>query len=300
MKNISIIYFPCGAYASLAWWIMRTRTSKAIKNQDKSIGLVNEWYLEDLSENIKSVFRDKKQKGIYVSPFALYGYEKNPNQKGHLIIDEEASKTVKEIFTLFSQGYGKQSIARILNDKGVPSPTQYKKLKGSSYYQPNRTGRGLWQYSTISQMLTNQMYIGNLVQHRYESVSYKSKAKKRVPKEEWIIAQDTHEPIIGKELWETVQELTRQKAKPNKSGKIGVFARKIKCKCCKYTLRSGRKNGKVHYRCLTNLMATGVCTGAYISHDKLEKAVLFELRELISRYINQDELLLKVDINNRH
>lgn len=274
----------------------------AIKGNKKSRqinGLVNEWYLEDLSDNIKSVLRDKKGKGIYTASFALYGYQKDPNIKGHLIIDEEASKIVKEIFTLFSQGYGKIAIAKILNDRNIPNPTQYKRQNGLAYYQPNCSKKGFWQYSTISSILINEMYIGNMVQHKYESISYKSKSKKRIPKDEWITVEGTHEPIIDYELWNTVQELIRQKAKPSKNGQIGIFARKLKCQCCQYNLRTLKKNGKTYYRCLTNTLATNTCTGAYISYEKLERAVLQELHHLINDLTTKKELLEKATFNNR-
>ena len=99
-------------------------------------GLVNEWYLEDMSESIKSVLNDKRKKGIHIGAFALYGYKKDPDQKGHLIIDEEAAAVVREVFTLFSQGYGKTAIARLLNDRNIPNPTEYKRIHGLRYQQP--------------------------------------------------------------------------------------------------------------------------------------------------------------------
>ena len=85
-------------------------------------GLVNEWYLEDMSENIRSVLTNRRKNGFHIGAFALYGYKKDPDQKGHLIIDEEAAAVVREVFTLFSQGYGKTAIARMLNDRGIPNP----------------------------------------------------------------------------------------------------------------------------------------------------------------------------------
>ena len=99
-------------------------------------GLVNEWYLEDMSENIRSVLTNRRKSGFHIGAFALYGYKKDPEQKGHLLVDAEAAATVREIFTLFSQGYGKTAIARMLNDRGIPNPTEYKRLHGLRYQQP--------------------------------------------------------------------------------------------------------------------------------------------------------------------
>lgn len=205
----------------------------AVKGNKKSRqinGLVNEWYLEDMSENIKSVLTNRRMNGLHIGAFALYGYKKDPDQKGHLIIDEEAAAVVREVFTLFSQGYGKTAIARMLNDRGIPNPTEYKHLHGLRYQQPKRKNSTLWKYFAISDMLTNEIYIGNMVQGKYGSISYKTKINKPRPKEEWYIVRGTHEPIIDRELWDRVQAMIAQKAKPFSTGKIGLF-RKKGCLC---------------------------------------------------------------------
>jgi len=144
-------------------------------------GLINEWYLEDMSDNIKSVLTNKRKNGMHIGAFALFGYLKDPEQKGHLIIDEEAAKIVREVFTLFSKGYGKVAIARMLNDRGIPNPTEYKRLHGLRYQQPKTKSSTLWKYFAISDMLINEIYIGNMVQGKYGSISYKSKINKPLP-----------------------------------------------------------------------------------------------------------------------
>lgn len=104
--------------------------NKGNKKSRQINGLVNEWYLEDMSDNIRSVLKNRRENGFHIGAFALYGYQKDPAKKGHLIVDEQAAAVVREIFTLFSQGYGKTAIARMLNDQGVPNPTEYKRLQG--------------------------------------------------------------------------------------------------------------------------------------------------------------------------
>ena len=132
--------------------------NKGNKKSRQINGLVNEWYLEDMSENIRSVLTNRRKNGFHIGAFALYGYKKDPDRKGHLIIDEEAAAVVREVFTLFSQGYGKTAIARMLNDRGVPNPTEYKRLHGLRYQQPKGKTGTLWKYSAISDMLVNEMY----------------------------------------------------------------------------------------------------------------------------------------------
>ena len=132
--------------------------NKGNKKSRQINGLVNEWYLEDMSENIKSVLTDRRKNGYHIGAFALYGYKKDPDQKGHLIIDEEAAKVVREVFTLFSQGYGKTAIARILNDRGIPNPTEYKRLHGLRYKQPKTQNSTLWRY-LLYQICWSMKYI---------------------------------------------------------------------------------------------------------------------------------------------
>jgi len=270
--------------------------NKGNKKSRQINGLVNEWYLEDMSENIKSVLTNKRENGYHIGSFALYGYKKDPNQKGHLIIDEEAAEVVREVFTLFSQGHGKTNIARILNDRGIPNPTEYKRLNGLRYKQPKNST--LWKYFAISDMLINETYIGNMVQGKYGSISYKSKINKPRPKEEWYIVKGTHEPIIERNLWDRVQNLIMQRAKPFKVGKIGLFAKKARCMNCGYTLRSVKNHGYYYLQCANKYVSKDSCVGSFISVKKLEKTVITELNILIQEYLDKDEVERKIELNN--
>lgn len=272
--------------------------NKGNKKSRQINGLVNEWYLEDMSENIKSVLTDRRKKGLHIGAFALYGYQKDPEQKGHLIIDEEAAEVVREVFSLFAQGYGKAAIARMMNDRGIPNPTEYKRLKGLRYQQPKTKNSTLWQYYTVAGMLINEIYIGNMVQGKYGSVSYKSKQNKPRPKELWYRVEGTHEPIIDIELWNQVQELIRQKAKPFKVGTIGLFAGKARCMYCGYTMRSTKTKDRYYLKCSIRHTAKDACIGSFISVSLLEKAVWRELSRLADSYLNRDELEAKLVINH--
>lgn len=272
--------------------------NKGNKKSRQINGLVNEWYLEDMSENIKSVLTSKRQKGIHIGSFALYGYKKDSEQKGHLIIDEEAATIVREVFTLFSQGYGKTAIARMLNDRGIPNPTEYKRLHGLRYQQPKMKNSTLWKYFAISDMLTNEIYIGNMVQGKYGSVSYKTKQNKPLPKEQWYIVKGTHEPIIEQELWDKVQNMVKQRAKPFTDGTIGLFAYKVKCANCGYIMRSSKSREKHYLRCSSHYISKDACIGSFISVEKLEKAVLSELKQLSQQYIDKNNVENNVKVYN--
>ena len=264
--------------------------NKGNKKSRQINGLVNEWYLEDMSENIRSVLKNRRENGFHIGSFALYGYQKDPAQKGHLIIDEEAAAIVREVFTLFSQGYGKTAIARMLNDRGIPNPTEYKRLKGLRYKQATLKNSTLWKYAAISDMLTNEIYIGNMVQGKYGSISYKTKQNKPRPKSEWYIVEGTHEPIIDRTLWDRVQNMIRQRTKPFAVGTIGLFAGKARCAYCGYVMRSSKNRGKHYLQCATRHVKKDACIGSFISVEKLEQLVLVELNRLSKQYLNKDEL----------
>ena len=272
--------------------------NKGNKKSRQINGLVNEWYLEDLSDNIKKVFDSKREQGCHIDAFALYGYMKDPNKKGHLIIDEEAAAIVREVFTLFAEGYGKTNIARILNDRGVPNPTEYKRLHGLRYKQPKKKNSTLWKYFAISHMLTNEIYIGNMVQGKYGSVSYKTKINKPRPKEQWYRVEGTHEPIIEMELWNKVQAMIAERAKPFITGEVGIFAKKVRCMNCGYTMRSSKNRGRHYLQCSNHHVAKDACIGSFISVDKLEQAVLDELHSLSEQYLDKDELETRVEFND--
>ena len=272
--------------------------NKGNKKSRQINGLVNEWYLEDMSDNIRSVLKNRRENGFHIGAFALYGYKKDPDQKGHLIIDEEAAAVVREVFTLFSQGYGKTAIARMLNDRGIPNPTEYKRLKGLRYKQPTAKNSTLWKYFAISDMLVNEIYIGNMVQGKYGSISYKTKQNKPRPKSQWYIVEGTHEPIIDRELWDRVQKMIKERAKPFDVGTIGLFARKARCANCGYVMRSSKNRGKHYLQCSNRHVAKDACIGSFISVDKLEQMVIDELNRLSEEYLNKDDFERKIEFCN--
>ena len=276
--------------------------NKGNKKSRQINGLVNEWYLEDMSDNIRSVLTNRRKNGFHIGAFALYGYKKDPEQKGHLIVDEKAAAVVREVFTLFAQGYGKTAIARMLNDRGIPNPTEYKRLCGLRYRGAKSRNSTLWKYYSIGDILKNEIYIGNMVQGKYGSVSYKTKQSKPRPKREWYIVKGTHEPIIDRDLWDRVQRMLAQRSKPFQNGKIGIFAQKVRCANCGYTLQSCKsapQRGSQHYlHCPNRHYAKDSCAGAFISVNRLEQYVLKEIDALAEQYLDKDELEQKLEFDS--
>lgn len=272
-------------------------SSIGTKKSSQIIAMSDEWYLEDLSRNIRTVFENKKIQGHHIGSFAVYGYQKDPEQKGHLIIDKEASEVVKQIFYLYAQGYGKTNIARILNEKGIPNPSEYKRQKGLRYKHSGGYTGTLWKYFSIDNILHNEMYIGNMVQNKQCNISYKNSKKKQIPKSDWIIVEGTHEPIIDLELWNTVQKKLKQKFKSFGDGKIGLFAYKVKCMNCHSSLRSSKNHGKHYLKCETRFFHKEACPGAFISTEKLEKEIIKQLKKL-SEELNSEDIEKGISLND--
>jgi len=154
-------------------------------------GLLNEWYCEDISDSIRAVFKSKQSSGKFIGSFACYGYMKDENDKNKLIIDEEAAAVVRLIFNLYLQGNGVQHIVYILNERTIPNPTKYKHLKGFKYVNSQaKDQRGLWNKTTVKRILKNEMYLGHMVQHKRQKVSYKSKKIKALSPEYWISGRE--------------------------------------------------------------------------------------------------------------
>ena len=263
-------------------------------------GLINEWYLEDLSANVRSVLNHKRNEGQYIASFALYGYQKAPDAKGKLVIDPEAAEVVKRIFALALSGMGAHKIAQILNEEGVPSPTAYKQQNGKRYHLARKTScESLWSSGTIYQMLHNQTYTGDLVQGRHKKVSYKSKRTVWLPKSQWIVVENTHEAIIDKDTYDTVQRIMQRRTRSDAGGMIHPLARKVVCSCCgcimEQTSRPPKADGtRVRYvRCRMHQRAPKRCGNKTCTNlDDLQELVLRRIREYAAEYFDPEKVEL--------
>lgn len=185
---------------------------KNTKKAGQLYGLINEWYSEDLSENIRAVFLNKMKAGQYIGSFAPYGYLKIQNDRHRLCIDEEAAKIVKYIFESFIEKQKYVEVSRMLYAKKIPNPTAYKIMQGLTFSNPNACSNSYhWSSGTIKKILQNQIYIGTLIQGQRKKLSYKSKKVLITPQSEWISIPNHHEPIINKNLFEKAQSLIIQK-----------------------------------------------------------------------------------------
>ena len=269
--------------------------NKGNKKARQINGLVNEWFLEELSDNIRAVLTTRREHGLHIGSFAPYGYMKDPDHKGHLIIDPEAAIIVREIFSLYLQGKGKETIAKILNEREIPNPTEYKRLHG---FNTNRAGKSstLWSYFSVTNILTNEVYIGNMVQGKSGVISYKIQEKVAFPEEQWIVVKGTHEPIIDHDTWEKVQKKIKKKAThPRSSEPEGVFARKVRCIYCGGAMHSTKNGQKRGFKCRTHAVSKDACIGAHMSLPKLERIVIAQLRALADELLDREQLEAGID-----
>lgn len=285
-----------------------TDTEEKTNKKTRQInGLVNEWYCEDLSENIKAVFYQKMKAGQYIGAFAPYGYLKDPKDHHKFIIDEEAAKVVRWIYNLFLQGYSINGICDKLQEEQILSPTLYKKKLGLSYENVKAEQfsmkYNLWSPSTVKGILENETYIGKLIQGRYKKVSYKDKKVKPVQKENWIIVEQHHEPIISDKQFSKVQHLKKRRRREPMGQfgekKVFLFSGKIRCEACGSTMiKSGKvkgENNDWYLRCqLANKTRLKQCTSHNIRTSLIELAVHNSIQEwvdsVLDSAIEQDEM----------
>lgn len=258
------------------------------KKQRQINGLVNEWYCEDVSENIKVVFDKKRKDGVYIGNYATYGLKKDPYNKGKLLIDEPAAEVVRYIFQLYVDGFGTSSIAKTLNEKKIPNPTLYKKNAGTTFVNASQKDeRYLWNRTTIRRFLKNEMYIGNMVQGVHKKISYKSKKQVVVPREQWIVVENTHEAIIDRDTFKLVQKMMRSRTKTDGTGTPYSLAGKIRCLDCGSTMyRIGKKSGSNYFRYLKCSLVdkqSDLCTSHRIRLDHLEELVCQRLRNYLQK-----------------
>lgn len=279
---------------------------------DSMLGIrlgVNDLYIRDVSKKVCSSFKIKQERGDYIGSFPCYGYKKDPNDKHKLIIDPEAAEIVKRIYNYALQGFGLNTISNRLTEEQIPIPIVYKKEPRGKLITDN-DGYGIWKHGTIKNILTSEMYIGNMVQHTYKKQSYRSKKIIRIPKEEQIIVENTHEPIIDKETFDKVQEImkTRSRYTRGKEQKY-LFTGLLKCKECGHSLsiseKINKKNNSHYTSC--NLYKKkgkyGQCTQHRLNYNILEEELLDILRNICTSFLEdydyEDIISKKMEINNK-
>lgn len=255
----------------------------------------NDYYLKDTSKKIRKIVRAKKEKGQFLGWKAIYGYKKDPSDKHKIIVDEEVRPIIERMFNLVIEGKSPKQIANIFSDEHIPTPSMYANLKRGM----KSTAYELWCPRTIGEMLTNETYIGNLTQGRRKKINYKSKKEIRTPKEEWIIIKNTHEAIIDKTVFDTVQGLIKKNKNKPMGNNIYLLSGFLVCKECGHAIginkSSDGKRKYCHCTYYTSHSKYGLCTPHTCNYDKLEVAILNEIRKMCREYVDETTFKDKVD-----
>jgi site-specific DNA recombinase len=263
--------------------------------------VINESYIANTSVSIRGALDINRKQGKFIGSFATYGYLKDPDDYHKLVIDDEAAEVVRTIFKWFIEGKSVIGITKNLNALGIPNPSEYKRQKGFNYKHTNKNNDGLWCDSTVRRMLRNQMYIGNMVQGKNTNLSYKIKKCRAKPKEEWIIVESTHEPIIDKETFEKAQSLFNRNTRTSpKKTEVDLFSGFVKCADCHRAMSKKVNNHTYgvykYYRCVTaSKKSKTACSPHSIRIDVLEKTVLSSIQNMIDTAVELEKILDKIN-----
>ena len=253
----------------------------------------NDMYARDISKKIRYTLRNKQREGAFIGAFAPYGYKKDPNNNNKLLPDPLTVPIVQEIFQLYLAGCGKSRIATLLNKKGVPSPASVK-----SNHHCSQTTTYLWNPLAVKRILENEVYLGHTIQHKKEKLSYKIAKQITLPKEEWIKVENTHGPIIDCKTFKKVQEMIDKRKKSGYfTGKNpGLFSGIIKCGLCgnNYVYYNDKKYGRVLICSSYRRYYSRGCEKRILSEKEVEKILLDDLYNFLSRGINKEDLLCKI------
>lgn len=256
---------------------------------------INDSYCRDISTKVKSQLEVKRRNGECVSAFAVYGYKKSDTDKNRLVIDEYAAENVRRIFAWKIEGMAVSAIAEKLNSLGILSPKEYKKSMGLRYHSGfSGAGSSAWGNATVKRILTNEVYLGHMVQGKTEKVNYKVKKHTVKSEGEWIKVENTHEAVISADDFAIVQHLLKADGRKSpQSGTLNPFAGILFCGDCgqqmiRRVIRY-KDTSKVYYICSTKNRGEG-CSRHSIEESTLKEIVCECIRKFANSFLNEKEL----------
>lgn len=269
-------------------------------------------YSRDLSKKVISASNVRRKRGEFVGAFCSYGYKKDPLDFHHLIIDEEPAEIVKYIFKRYLESQNMYAIAQELSESNIPTPLEYKELKGENLVIPGRKIKAsFWKDSTVKRILTNEVYTGCLVQGKRRKLSYKCKKIIEMDETDWIKVENTHEAIIPQSAFEEVQRLIKQNYRRHSLPVFrNVFAGKLFCGQCgaaMSVINSSQKMVRRYFVCKVAYKKSGLCEAKRMRFEKVESIVLAVLnnylrlcsdmvtlkQKLLDRKMKEEEILRK-------
>ena len=254
--------------------------------------LLNDAYAKDISKKVKSALLTKRLNGEFIGTTATYGYLKDLKDKHKLIIDKDASKIVIKIFNDIIEGKTASEIANELNENKVLTPYVYK-MKNDNIAIDKK-----WNAKMINVILKNRVYTGDLIQGKKKVENYRTHKLINANKDEWIITENHHEPIISKEKFDEVQEILNKNKCARSNKAKDLFYSFLKCTDCGRSFTLRKVKNYEYYHC-TSYVRNGSCTNHSIRKDKLVEIVLEELNKKFKRNkidtLTRDILLKNID-----
>ena len=248
--------------------------------------LFNEWFIRDTSRKIRAVLKAKAERGERLGTRAPYGYRKDPDTK-KLIVDEEAAAIVRRIFAMCASGSGPSQIARILKKEQILTPTMYAYTRyGITHTCLDTAHPYNWSDSAIANLLENEIYLGNTVNMKYSTKSYKDKRRVEHPREECMVFENTHPALITREIWDIVQRVQKNKRRRTNMDEQNKYSGLVFCADCGSNMVLHRAHTMSasynHFTCRTYKKDGEACTGHYIRECVLDEIVLEDLRRVTS------------------
>ena len=259
-------------------------------------GVMNENHCAETSDKVREVFNMKRCNGEHIGSFAPFGYLKHPEDNNALVIDETAAAVVRDIYSMFLDGMSKNAIVHNLNEHGTLCPAAYKReVLKMKYTNPSLdpAKTPLWTATSITSILKNRMYCGDMVQGRYRKKSYKIHVQERVPEDEWYIVENTHAPIIERPIFEKVQALLMKDTRTGpQQKKLYLFSGFLRCADCGKAMARSEVKGTVYYFCRTYKdQSKTACTKHSIKHNRLEAAVLYAVQQQVYLAVHYSETI---------
>lgn len=258
---------------------------------------VYDYYVRDISAKIRSSLITKKENGAFTSSFTRFGYVKDRENKNKLVVDPYASEIVKDIFRWKIDGLSPQNIAKRLNELGIPSPAEYKKLLGCNYSTNFQTAtKAIWSHGSVRRILTDEIYIGVTVQGKRCTPNFKTRTEIKRDKSEWYRVENTHEAIISIRDFEMVQALLKEDTHSYVGqDEVPIFGGRIYCGDCGATAvrKTVHYSGKkyVYYVCSANKSDKLKCSKHTIREDVLESVVFDTIRQHINLLLDADKAM---------
>lgn len=244
--------------------------------------IINEWYAKDCSKKVRSAFRTKALNGEYTGGYPAFGYQKDPEDRHHLIPNEFAP-VVKRMFQMALEGVSCYHIAKTLEAEQIPTPRAYICDKHGKYVSNTMVEHPYaWAKGTVHKILSNPIYLGKLVSCRYQTRSFKDKRLMERPEEDWITVENTHEALVDEATFQTVQERIQIKQRPTWENSDNKYRGLLVCGGCNtrmvFSSRTGRKS-KGHFCCNKHRRYGGKeCSAHYITLEQVEEILLEDIR----------------------